>query len=370
MGSAHPHPASDRPRFRRLSVRGPAILFSVVLALIVLLTVLWNVVLVQDYQKIKALAVQEPTFHWAYIALGTALFLAIIVLSSILGAQLLSHIRWSQRQSNFIASVSHELNSPLSAIKLFAQTLRNPGLTDDERRNFVEKILFDVARLQRLIANILRAAEADNRGDVLPVLPQPIDLIAYLDTYLDDARQLHADAALETSLSWNDAIEPPLIASLDPMMFRQVLDNLIDNTVRYRGAEPARLRVRVSASSTVLTVALRDAGVGIDANDLPRLFDRFYRGEAAVSTRARKGTGIGLYVVRSIMRAHGGQIAVHSDGPGQGTTFFLSLPRHSAAADAASTAATPDAAPPAMSAAAVPDTAVRVPLTPIRRPSA
>ena len=98
-------------RYPKLSIRGPVTLFVIVLVLISTLTVLWNVVLVQDYQKLKDLAVEEP-FHWTFIALGSFLFLTIIVLSSILSAQLINQIRWSQRQSNFISSVSHELNSP------------------------------------------------------------------------------------------------------------------------------------------------------------------------------------------------------------------------------------------------------------------
>ena len=147
----------------------PIVLFTIVLASVVTLTVLWHVVLFKDWAQIRELAQQAQaggqSFHWALLALGSILFIAVVVLLSILASQLFSEIRWNERQQNFIASVSHELNSPLSSIKLYAQTLRGP-LSDDEKRKFLEVILADVDRLSHLIGNILRAA-----ADELPVRP-------------------------------------------------------------------------------------------------------------------------------------------------------------------------------------------------------
>lgn len=311
-------------RHRYLSLRGPVTLFVIVLVLIVTLTVLWNVVLVHDYQKLRALAAQEAAFHGTFVALGTALFLAIIVLSSLLGAQLFSQIRWSRRQSYFLASVSHELNSPLSSIKLFAQTLRKGDLVANDRRNFVEKILFDVERLQRLIANILRAAEVDHRGDELQVVVQSVELRAYLEEYIDDVKALHQASGLEVVL--HDG--PQSRVRLDRMMFRQVLDNLIDNAVQYRGDRPPRVDIRVRLrEEEKIEVEIRDQGIGVPRQELPKLFDRFYRIDSPyLSQRKRKGTGIGLYVVRSIVLAHGGEVSAESGGAGQGTAIHIRLP--------------------------------------------
>ena len=313
-----------RPRF---SIRAPVTLFVLVICLIVTLTVLWNVLLVQDYQKLRALA-QEGTFHWTWVWLGSALFITIIVLSSILSAMLIGQIRWSQRQSNFIASVSHELNSPLSSIKLFAQTLRKKDLDDADRLDFVDKILFDVERLHRLISNILRAAEMDHKSDELQVVPQSVELAEYLESYLGDAQALYPAATVELTLD-----EDYLPSRIDPVMFRQVLDNLLDNAMRYRGKEPAQVSLRAghSASRQTIEVEVTDRGAGIDPVDLPNVFERFYRSENPVGGR-QKGTGIGLYVVRSILRAHGGEVAAESAGPGQGTTITLILPAYAEAA--------------------------------------
>ncbi|MEM7582686.1 MAG: HAMP domain-containing sensor histidine kinase [Acidobacteriota bacterium] len=309
-------------RYRSLSIRKPVILFVIVLVLIITLTVLWHVALVQDYQKLKALAAQDTAFHWTFIALGSVLFLAIIVLASILGAQLIGHIRWSQRQSNFIASVSHELNSPLSAIKLFAQTLRKPDLSTADRLDFVEKILFDVERLQRLISNILRAAEVDNRGDVLPVVMQDVELTSYLQEFIGDASTLHEENDLQLALSGGGE----LWAKLDRMMFRQVLDNLIDNAIRYRGSDAPQVDIHLQRIEDWAEIRVTDHGIGVGSNELPHLFDRFYRSEALETQPKRKGTGIGLFVVRSIVEAHGGKVRAYSPGIGHGLTLSIRLP--------------------------------------------
>ncbi len=308
--------------YRSLSIRGPVTLFVIVLVLIVTLTVLWHVALVQDYQKLKELAAQDAAFHWTFIALGSVLFLAIIVLSISLGAQLIGHIRWSQRQSNFISSVSHELNSPLSAIKLFAQTLRTQDLSTPDRRDFVEKILFDVERLQRLIGNILRAAEVDNRGDELSVVTQRVDLLGYLREYIEDASTLNHESGLELSL----AGEGELRVKLDRMMFRQVLDNLIDNAIRYRGERTPRVQMTLARVEGWTELRITDRGMGVEAHELGHLFDRFYRSDQLAHSQRRKGTGIGLYVVRTIVEAHGGRVKAFSGGPGRGTTISIRLP--------------------------------------------
>ena len=308
-------------KYPRRSLRGPVTLFVIVLVMIVTLTVLWNFSLVHDYQQLRKLA-QEATFHGFFIAMGSALFVAIIVLSSILAAQLFEQIRFSQKQSNFISSVSHELNSPLSAIKLFAQTLRKHDLALKDRLDFVEKILFDVDRLHRLIANILRAAEMDHRGQELQVVVQNVELGDYLRRYLVDAEAIYRAQHLQLSLK----VEGELQVRLDKLMFRQVLDNLLDNAVRYRGGGEPTVEITVERIESLVEIRVRDRGIGIDPEELPRLFDRFYRVRNVEPEGRRQGTGIGLYVVRSIVQAHGGKVGARSDGKGFGATLWIRLP--------------------------------------------
>ena len=227
-------------RFKKPSVRQPAILITVVLVLAVTLTVLWNFVLAHDYAQLKKLA-GAATFHTWFIVLGSALFLAIIVLMTILGIQLIGNVRRSQRQSSFLASVSHELNSPLSSIKLFAQTLRQKDLSPENQASFAAKILVDTDRLSRIVANIVRAAEVDRVGEELTVAPTEVDLRVYLAEFVEDAKALYA-GEVELTLTGDEAY-----VEIDPLMFRQVLDNLIDNALRYRGDKPARVTLRLES---------------------------------------------------------------------------------------------------------------------------
>lgn len=314
---------TQRRRHRRLSLRRPITIFVFILVLVLTLTVLWHVRLVHDYRKLKDLAAQDA-FHWAFIALGSLLFLFIIVLSSVLAAELIGHIRWSRRQSNFLASVSHELNSPLSSIKLFAQTLRQPELEVSDRLDFVNKILFDVERLQRLISNILRSADADSRDDELQVVVQRVDLDTYLREFIRDANRLHASSNLQITFSGDSA----MYLELDRLMFRQVLDNLVDNAVRYHGDSAPQVEINVRRVGGWAEISIIDQGVGVSDADLPKLFERFFRARSvATGQRRRHGTGIGLYVVRSIVQAHGGRVRAESTGFGGGLSIILRLPQ-------------------------------------------
>ncbi len=296
----------------------PATLFATVLVLVITLTVLWNVVLVHDYNVLKELA-GSATLHTTFIILGSALFLAITVLLTILGIRLISNVRWSQRQSNFLASVSHELNSPLSAIKLFAQTLQREGLGAADRARFTGKILADTERLSRIVANIVRAAEVDHRGEHLTVVPGEIDLMSYLRAYVDDAQAVHA-GDVELRLSGDEAC-----VEIDPLMFRQVLDNLVDNAIRYRKGTPAKVELRVVLDDGWTEIQVSDQGIGIAADRIDRIFDRFNHEEDRPA-RGRRGMGIGLSIVRSIVASHRGTVGARSAGPGHGSTMSIRLP--------------------------------------------
>jgi signal transduction histidine kinase len=294
-------------------------LLSTVLVLVATLTVLWNVVLVHDYNRLKELA-GGAAFHTTFIALGSALLLAITVVATILGIRLISNLQWSQRQSNFLASVSHELNSPLSSIKLFAQTLQREGLSEAERARFTGKILVDTERLSRIVANIVRAAEVDHRGEALTVAPAEVDLMAYLRTYVDDALVIHG-GDLELTLSGDEAC-----VEIDPLMFRQVLDNLVDNAIRYRARTPARVELRVLRDGDLTEIQVSDEGIGVGPDRIERIFERFNRLEEGHPVKGRRGMGIGLSIVRSIVKSHGGTVGARSPGPGKGSTIWIRLP--------------------------------------------
>jgi signal transduction histidine kinase len=307
-------------RFKKLSVRQPAILITLLLVLAVTLTVLWNFVLAHDYALLKELAA-GGTFHTWFIVLGTGLFLTMIVLSTVLGIQLIWNVRRSQRQSNFLASVSHELNSPLSSIKLFAQTLRQRDLSPEHQASFASKILVDTDRLSRIIANIVRAAEVDRVGEELSVAPGEVDLRAYLAEYVEDASAVYP-GEVELALTGDE-----VCVEIDPLMFRQVLDNLIDNAVRYCGKRPAQVELRIVPFGALTELQVIDQGIGIPDDMLENIFERFYRiEEGEPQPSGRRGMGIGLNIVRSIVHSHNGTVGARSRGPGTGAVIWIRIP--------------------------------------------
>jgi signal transduction histidine kinase len=314
------------------SVRGPVIMFVIALVLVVALLVLWNVVLAVDYQKIRELAQeaeeQGGAFHWTFIALGSALFVTTIVLLSVLGAQLISEIKASQRLASFIATFTHELNSPLASIKLFTQTLRRGGLKPEEHERFLDLILIDVERLRGQIQNVLRTAQVDAPVG-LKTAPEPTDLNAWLEDYVDARRVGFERTNSEARLEF--APGPRVSVLFDRALLRQVVDNLLDNSVKYArpGAGGVKVQVVVLEGSREGMVAfeVRDDGCGIHEHDLERIFERFGRAERGQPTRCQ-GTGLGLWVVRTLVEAHGGEVWALSPGPDQGTTLRVELPIH------------------------------------------
>jgi signal transduction histidine kinase len=323
--------AKKYANLRRIrSVRGPLALFVVALSLVVALLVLWNVVLAVDYQRIRALAVREAAegggaFHGTFIALGSVLFIATIVLLAVLGAQLFAEIRYTERQSAFIATFTHELNSPLASIKLATQTLRRTaGLKREEQERFLDVILADAERLRAQILNVLRAAQADSPHGIEVAL-DPVDLRPYLEEYV--ASRKVALSGVEGGASLELLPGETAAVALDLHIFRQALDNLVDNALKY--SKPGEVRVEIAVipeGPGRVAIEVRDRGCGIEARDIPLIFERFGRVGASSEARRRPGTGLGLWIVQSIARAHGGAAEARSPGLGLGTTVRIALP--------------------------------------------
>ena len=308
------------------SIRGPMILFAVSLVLIVALAVLWNVTLAYDWARLKAAAQATGGFHATFIALGSVLFVLVIVLLSVLGAQLVSQVRFSQLLSASMATFTHELKSPLASIKMFAQTLLRPGMKEEERHQFLNLILVDVDRLTRQITNVLDAAQLDSLKG-LRIEPESLDLQAFLEEYVQQKQPYLSRLAAGTRLELVPG--PQVVVQVDPQAISSVLDNLVDNAVKYaREGSGVTIRLVVLATERPdrVAVEVQDDGSGVAAADLPRLFQRFSTIESAAESKRRRGTGLGLWIVDQIVAAHGGKTAARSAGQGQGTTIRLELP--------------------------------------------
>ncbi|MBC7346383.1 MAG: PAS domain-containing protein [Clostridia bacterium] len=239
---------------------------------------------------------------------------AVLVLQDVTQVRQLERLR-----SEFVANVSHELRTPLTSIKGFAETLLEGAAADKGlRQKFLEIIITEANRLHRLIDDLLILSHAENRQFELKRgqadLHQVVAKVEELLLPLAQAKGL----ALQLDL-------PPTLPSL-PIhedYLGQILLNLMDNAVKYT---PAGGKVTISArvANGELEVAVQDTGIGIPAEALPRLFERFFRVDKARS-RELGGTGLGLAIVKHLLERHGGRIRVTS-APGKGTRFVFNLP--------------------------------------------
>lgn len=220
---------------------------------------------------------------------------------------------------DFVANVSHELRTPVTVIKGYAEALLDGVLAADTERaeRFVEIIHRHAERLASLIGNLLALAELESGERSLNLAPLQLEGAVRQAVSLLEQKG-HAKGI---AITWSGAADlPPVLA--DRGKLEQVLINLLDNAVKYT-PENGTVTVSAKAEEELVEIAVTDTGIGIPPKDLPRIFERFYRVDAARS-RDEGGTGLGLSIVKHIVQLHGGNVAVAST-PGKGSTFSFTL---------------------------------------------
>jgi two-component system phosphate regulon sensor histidine kinase PhoR len=231
--------------------------------------------------------------------------------------------RLERMRQDFVANVSHELKTPLASIKAYTETLLDWALQDETVNvKFLHRIEEQAERLNQLILDLLSLARLDSGEGVYE--HGPLELVPSLRNVVETHRGRAETNGLELQLDLT-SIDPSTRVMADEEALRQILDNLIDNAIKYT---PDGGWVRVGAASTPSQVILDvvDSGIGIPRDDLPRVFERFYRVDKARS-RELGGTGLGLAIVKHLVQSIGGQITV-SSRLGEGSKFSVQLPRH------------------------------------------
>jgi signal transduction histidine kinase len=254
------------------------------------------------------------------LILGVVFFAVIItglVLNTIF---LMREIRRNEQHDAFINAVTHELKTPVTSIKLYLETLKARDLSEEKRREFYDTMLADSDRLLGTVEQVLQAGRTrvSKRG----MNVEDLDLGRLLLETIELVRSRHHLA--ESAIRFNEPAEPITISG-DRDEMQTAFVNLLENAVKYSEGEPKiAVRMKTSALNKV-DIYIKDAGKGIPPADLKRIFRRFYR----VSGRPRgpKGTGLGLWIVRSIVVKHGGRVGAESKGEGKGSTFWVRLPR-------------------------------------------
>jgi signal transduction histidine kinase len=232
---------------------------------------------------------------------------------------LVREIRRNEQQDAFINAVTHELKTPVASIRLYLETLQTRTVDEAKRKEFYRIMLEDSDRLLETIEQILRTGRIGHSGRK-PTLSR-IDLGGLVQECVTRARTLYE--LPEDSLSYRPGSPITILADLDEV--RAAVSNLIDNAVKYSGLN-VKVSVKVAATDEKhACVRVCDEGPGIAKTELKAIFKRFYRARGTSAPRV-PGTGLGLYIVRSVAKRHGGRAWAESEGPGHGSTFVLQLP--------------------------------------------
>lgn len=248
------------------------------------------------------------------------LLIAGVVLNTIF---LVREVRRNERHDSFINAVTHELKTPIASIKLYLETLERRELSDERRQEFYGIMLEDSDRLLATVEQVLKAGEVGQRSH--SSARAPVDMRELVASSIHRTRILHH--LDDDSLSFEEpAPDVSVIVRGDQEELRTVVTNLLNNAVKY-SPDSVQILVRLAVERDAWVIlSVTDHGIGIAPAHLKRIFKRFYRVPKRNVLRT-KGTGLGLFLVRTIARQHGGDAFAESPGEGKGATLSVQLPR-------------------------------------------
>ncbi|MGA8142465.1 MAG: HAMP domain-containing sensor histidine kinase [Candidatus Acidiferrales bacterium] len=257
------------------------------------------------------------------------LFFGVIFFAAIIGGMIVNtsflvrEIRRNEQHDSFINAVTHELKTPITSIRLYLETLQRREVDEEQRQKFYRLMLLDTGRLLNTVEQVLAAGQSGHKPSA--VYRTEIDFGNLVRECMDLARTRHhlegAGLRFEPSMNGNE-----IKVQGDPEELRTAVSNLLDNAIKYSvGNADVSVSIETPDEKHV-ALKVRDRGVGIPSDELKRIFRRFYRVRGRTSARV-KGTGLGLFIVRSIAKTHGGKVFAESEGEGRGTTVTLELPR-------------------------------------------
>jgi signal transduction histidine kinase len=296
----------------RITRRTKAIAFFIALgACLVALTIVLNVSWI--------------IFHWRQVVplvLGIIFFgllIAGLVINTIF---LVREIRRNEQQDSFLNAVTHELKTPIASIRLYLETLASRNLDEAKRREFYRIMLDDTDRLLGTVEQVLKAGEV--RHASARKNWQEVQFSAIVREVLALAR-LRQNLSPEV-LSLGATPSEDIVVLGNPEELRTAVFNLLDNAIKYSGEKKAIVVDLLTPNIDTVLLRVHDHGIGIPRNEVKRIFKRFYRASNSKTDQV-KGTGLGLFIVRSIARRYGGDAFAESEGEGRGSTFTIRLPR-------------------------------------------
>jgi len=244
-------------------------------------------------------------------------FFALIITGLVLNTTfLLREIKRNEQQDAFLNAVTHELKTPVASIKLYLETLKSREVAAPKRKEFYDVMLKDCDRLLNTVEQVLQASRTREHRRLMDF--STIELNELLDEAIEQIRNRYALS--ETTIEFDKTNQISIRGDRNELLI--VFRNLVDNAVKYSENEIKVFVTVENLDEKRVEIRIRDTGRGIPSNELKRIFGRFYR-----LTGKAKGTGLGLFIVQSIIKKHGGKVFAKSDGEGFGTTFVVQLPK-------------------------------------------
>src|SRR5215211_3520846 len=257
------------------------------------------------------------------LVLGIIFFLVLIFGLVLNTTFLIREIRRNEQHDAFINAVTHELKTPIASIRLYLETLKTRDVDEDQRHEFYNIMLADSERLLSTVEQVLRAGRTGLRRR--RIANSVINVDEMVRECLERTRLRYGLNDYHIAYSESPEAKGAKVSG-DPDELRAAFSNLLDNAVKYSDDE---IQVSVSVSATDdqrVVVRVADKGIGIPSAQLKRIFKRFYRVPGRFMARV-KGTGLGLFIVHSVIKKHGGRVYAESGGLGHGSTFTIQLPR-------------------------------------------
>jgi signal transduction histidine kinase len=296
---------------RRASLHLPITLSVVLMVLNITLMVCWIVILAQ---RTMVGALVTGTVVFAAMLLGLTFYLILMI----------KEVRLNQRQANFVDSVTHELKSPIASLKLYLETLEMRTLSEEQRAHFYNVMDHELERLDHLITQLLEVG----RLDAIGIQAEPVD-VPLVPLLQKCAQSICAHHQRDPAATVTFDVQPAVIHAR-PLILETVFRNLLDNAVKYAGDPPqVEVQVRVTERGRVLT-RISDNGEGVPPELRKRIFRMFFRAGSEL-TRRQKGTGLGLYIVQTLVRQMKGRINVQGRSGASGSIFEVDLPGRVAA---------------------------------------
>ncbi|MCB9285367.1 MAG: HAMP domain-containing histidine kinase [Lewinellaceae bacterium] len=272
----------------------------------------------------EAQLMQTPTFlsleskyrhqEWMIIGESAVFVISLVVSMALINRSYQKEMRAALHQHNFLLSITHELKSPLASIRLVLETLLKKELPPDKVQYISQRALRETDRLTQLVNNLLLSARLETA--YTPLL-EPVPLVKLIREALTEFSENHPDASIHFSRQ-----KELMLLQGDREGLLSVLLNLLENAVKYSEGPP-EIEITLRQADGKIYWAIADQGIGIDEREKNRIFEKFYR-VGNEDTRKNKGTGLGLFIVREIIRAHGGRITVTDNQP-RGTVFNIEL---------------------------------------------